>query len=268
MNKKEFIELSIHPNKISENHVVGLEFIVEEFPYFQTAQILHLKALKEQGSFKYNNFLKKVAAYTTNRTVLFDFITTDHLNFEESVQIKEDNLLNLEVFSSEIIQVSEVTPEQQKETNDNLFPEEFQVQNLLQVEKDLAIGKPIAFNKKEDFPFKKWLDIVPPKKIEREIAPKKEVSTLSKQVDLIEQFILKKPKIKPTKGQVNKDIAMDSVVENTNLMTETLAQVYLEQKKYDKAITAFRILSLKYPEKSSFFAERINAIKFLQKNKS
>jgi hypothetical protein len=51
-------------------------------------------------------------------------------------------------------------------------------------------------------------------------------------------------------------------------MTETLAHVYLEQKKYTKAITAFRILSLKYPKKSSFFANQIEEIENLQKNKS
>jgi hypothetical protein len=49
-------------------------------------------------------------------------------------------------------------------------------------------------------------------------------------------------------------------------MTETLAHVYLEQKKFNKAITAFQVLSLKYPEKSSFFAHQIEAIKELQKN--
>ena len=50
-------------------------------------------------------------------------------------------------------------------------------------------------------------------------------------------------------------------------MTETLAKVYLEQKKYDSAIKAYHILSLKYPEKSGFFADRIKAIKILQRNK-
>jgi hypothetical protein len=49
-------------------------------------------------------------------------------------------------------------------------------------------------------------------------------------------------------------------------MTETLAKVYLEQKKYNKAIQAYEILILKYPEKSSFFADRINEIKNLQQN--
>jgi hypothetical protein len=49
-------------------------------------------------------------------------------------------------------------------------------------------------------------------------------------------------------------------------MTETLARVYLEQHKYDKAIQAYEILILKYPEKSSFFADRITDIQILQQN--
>jgi hypothetical protein len=36
--------------------------------------------------------------------------------------------------------------------------------------------------------------------------------------------------------------------DHSSLMTETLAKVYLEQKKY-KAIQAYEILILKYPEK-------------------
>jgi len=51
-------------------------------------------------------------------------------------------------------------------------------------------------------------------------------------------------------------------------MTETLAKVYLEQQKFENAIKAYRILSLKYPEKSGFFANQIKAIKIFQKNKS
>ena len=50
-------------------------------------------------------------------------------------------------------------------------------------------------------------------------------------------------------------------------MTETLAQVYLEQQKYAEAIQAYKILSLKYPEKNSFFAGQIQAIKKIQKSK-
>jgi hypothetical protein len=49
-------------------------------------------------------------------------------------------------------------------------------------------------------------------------------------------------------------------------MTETLAQVYAAQKNYEKAIKSYEILVLQHPEKSSFFADRIQEIKNLQSN--
>jgi lipopolysaccharide biosynthesis regulator YciM len=46
-------------------------------------------------------------------------------------------------------------------------------------------------------------------------------------------------------------------------MTETLARVYLQQKNYKKAIQAYKILILKNPEKSGFFADQIRAVEKL-----
>ncbi len=60
------------------------------------------------------------------------------------------------------------------------------------------------------------------------------------------------------------NIAEDRVVETESLMTETLARIYIEQKNYSKAIQSYQILSLKYPEKSSLFADQIQAIKVLK----
>ncbi len=60
------------------------------------------------------------------------------------------------------------------------------------------------------------------------------------------------------------NIAENRVVETESLMTETLARIYVEQKNYDKAIQSYQILSLKYPEKSSLFADQIQAIKVLK----
>jgi hypothetical protein len=50
-------------------------------------------------------------------------------------------------------------------------------------------------------------------------------------------------------------------------MTETLAKVFVKQQKYTKALQAYQILGLKYPEKNSFFANQIKEIKRLQKLK-
>ena len=54
------------------------------------------------------------------------------------------------------------------------------------------------------------------------------------------------------------------MIQPESLMTETLARIYVEQKNYKKAIQSYKILSLKYPEKSGFFADQIKAIKKLQ----
>ena len=81
---------------------------------------------------------------------------------------------------------------------------------------------------------------------------------------MIEEFISKNPKIKPGKIANKANLAEQSITGPESLMTETLAKVYLEQKKYQNAIQAYRILSLKYPEKSGFFADRIKAVEKLQ----
>mgnify|MGYP002631796987 FL=1 len=60
------------------------------------------------------------------------------------------------------------------------------------------------------------------------------------------------------------NLAEAQMIQPEALMTETLARIYVEQKNYKKAIQSYKILSLKYPEKSSSFANQIKAIEQLQ----
>lgn len=44
-------------------------------------------------------------------------------------------------------------------------------------------------------------------------------------------------------------------------MTETLANLYIEQKLYTKAINAFQVLVNKHPDRKEYFENRIQEIK-------
>jgi hypothetical protein len=236
MTTVDFNNILSQPDAINTALTNKIEDVIEAYPYFQTARVLHLKGLQKQGSFKFNAALKKTAAYVTDRTVLFDFIVSEKSN--ENSPSAQSTLGSITKLHKDISQP--------------------QKESLQIVKETLNIGKPIAFKKEEKHSFDEWLQLESLQPIKR--------NTPQKDFDLIDAFIKSNPKIKPVKSAVKNEKITESVQENLALMTETLARVYLEQKKYEKALQAYKILSLKYPEKSSFFADRIKAIKFLQKN--
>lgn len=100
--------------------------------------------------------------------------------------------------------------------------------------------------------FLKWLEVVD---------TKTEDKTPSK-FDWIDKFVSSNPKISTVKKNgPKKDLSIEKPLPKNKIMTETLAHLYWKQKKYDEAKKAFKILSLKYPEKSSLFATHIKKIK-------
>jgi hypothetical protein len=265
---ENIISLLKNPAEITKKQTNSLQEILQVFSYFQAIQAIHLKGLKKQNSYLYNHALKKTAAYTTNRTVLFDFITSDVYQSFEEVKNSNEKLKQIQVIDSEFIEIDKRLKEVIKQKT---------FEKVEDVKDVLNLGKPINFKKDEAFSFNQWLQLsnkVQPKINKKNVIVENdeknddlnEKKYKSKKIELIEKFLEKKPKIKPVKQTKTVDIAKDSVQYNTNLMTETLARVYVEQKKYDKAIQAFRILSLKYPEKSSFFADQIKAVEFLKNN--
>ncbi|HOK25663.1 MAG TPA: hypothetical protein P5320_04795 [Bacteroidales bacterium] len=95
-----------------------------------------------------------------------------------------------------------------------------------------------------------------------------EVSKPLSQAELIERFILSNPKIEPVREKRDEplvDISRPFTEETGGFVTETLAKIYVSQGYFSKAIDIYEKLSLKYPEKSSYFASRIEEIKKLIK---
>ncbi len=62
----------------------------------------------------------------------------------------------------------------------------------------------------------------------------------------------------------NQEITITKNENTDDLMTETLAKLYLEQGHFEQAIRAYHILRLKYPKKSSLFASEIKKINKLK----
>lgn len=101
--------------------------------------------------------------------------------------------------------------------------------------------------------------------------PREEIKA---KVDLLDSFVEKLPDLKkqsrsaeaPKVASVSNPSPGREESEGLGMVTETLAKVYIKQKHYKKAIQAYEILKLKYPEKSSFFASQILEIKKLAKS--
>lgn len=108
-----------------------------------------------------------------------------------------------------------------------------------------------------------WLKI---DRTKEEAKEKIEISITEIKNKVIENFIEKEPRISKLKEE------SDFVIKERNddishLMTETLANLYTEQKLYAKAIKAFGTLSEKHPDKKDHFDTKIKQIKELRQNK-
>ncbi|MFL1894982.1 hypothetical protein ACJRPK_04720 [Aquimarina sp. 2-A2] len=315
MNSKSLSFLLNNPSQIKKDHIDALEHLIEEFPYFQSARSILLKGLKDQGSFLYNKELKTTAAYTTDRRVLFEFITSsdfinvspDERDNQSSVQQSAKELLVKDTISVSMDEAVAMNIDEAEEVlNPALFETKAMESNTVQEEtvadtgssaetrlqptdtpkEELHPDAPLEFTKKETHSFTEWLKLTNLHPIDREneedsdaesVADKKENKTpdekntrlvQQQKFEIIDQFIANNPKIKPAdKSQPTRNIAKEHNQAPDELMTETLARVYLSQKNYKKAIQAYKILILKNPEKSGFFADQIRAIKKLQENK-
>jgi len=81
---------------------------------------------------------------------------------------------------------------------------------------------------------------------------------LDQQAALIDLFIRNEPTIGPIRPEVEhrgvKELAKESLVEDASLITETMARIYAAQGQIGRARRAYKLLALKYPEKSVYFA--------------
>jgi len=207
MNAQQYIQWLNNPYQLTAENTEALKDAISEYPYLQSARALYLKALNQQRSFLYNSELKKTAAYTTDRDVLFDYIVSEDfvtykplhiedLNVvdENYIEFKKpeptldetiekrvlDTLVYIENQDKEtelfhkIDQISKSKIEANKLEKENALIEEKQVaeevpfEEIHQLEENLEVGKPLDFSENDKFSFTEWLKLTSAQPIQRE----------------------------------------------------------------------------------------------------
>ena len=231
---KEFIEIIRHPYTINDDQIYELDEIVKEYPYFQAARVLQLKILHSEGNYKYNKALKLAAVHVTDRSVSY---------IDREPRSYRPDLPNKSIFEEPI------------------FPEDLVNHQELA---DVFIAKEPEEKPKTDADnISQWLENISEE--HTEVAYKDD--KVAEKFKLIDKFLESNPKIEASKDYVSSVNLADEVKSDPKqLMTETLAQVYVNQRKFKQAIQAYEILILKNPKKSAYFAAQIENIKKLQQN--
>jgi hypothetical protein len=199
---------------------------------------------------------------------------------KESENILQLDNLDKEILASGIINMSENSLEKIVDKTEKIpeIPENGNTQlNSLEINsKELTFSEWLKISKKE-FPVidDSKVDQTPKKNLEIEIKPAvnkiidsteidEEDDFNSKKEDLIiDAFISSAPKISKPKASFYSPINMakQSVTDDLNLASETLARIYVNQGNFLKAIKIYEVLSLKFPEKNRYFATLIKETK-------
>ncbi|WP_291074044.1 tetratricopeptide repeat protein [Empedobacter sp. UBA5987] len=213
-------------------------------------------------------------AEITNKVVVENNSKEENLTSENDIENAVQQTSGIEIFESEPQQVIETIEDNQEEEIVEGLSENAEA--IEESEPEMIEEKVEIIENNSDestFSFSDWLKKVPSQsKTQQEIEEEQEIAEREIKYKLIDDFLEKNPKIVPMKKtDITPVNTPSNFVQNTeeysDLMTETLAQIYIEQKKYDKAIKAYKILILKYPEKNSLFANRIKEIENLKNSK-
>jgi hypothetical protein len=230
MQTEEIIGLMTGQSVYDNETLSHLSDVIAEYPYFQAAHLLYTLNFLELKDTHFSVELRKTAAYLSDRRKLFYLV--------ENKSFTSDFIEKLEVKDKTVASSS------------------FDLVDLFLVDKKIE-KEPITIT--NDY-ISYYLAEEPG--TENPVAP-----PLQHQ-DMIDKF-LQEDQISPVKFNLKDQEKredhslpdLDSVDEN-DFFSETLAKIYLKQKKYDRALIIIRKLNLIYPEKSRYFADQI---RFLEK---
>ena len=237
MNREKFDKFIENYDSNNEIFVSQMALLIEKYPYFQLPRFFLTKSLKDQNKNGLDIALNQLALYTANRGLLKQKIESKVKSTKKVKDTKPSNTT--------------------KKIQNNL--------QALAKEKKLKSqsNKKVRFSKDLKLSFLDWIKYTEENQ-KIQIQESKKLEPLKNKLSIIDRFIEADPKISPMEKNEPIESLINGDFNSEELMTESLAKILLRQKKYKKAIKAYKILSLKYPEKNVFFAGQIQKIKKLQ----
>lgn len=212
-----------------------IEQIITDFPYFLPARMQYVKILKDSNDKNYEESFNKLALAIPNRTFFFDWMKG---NIDIFDVLKETNEIT-ESKDEIILRDTSISAQKPADVSSNQDLIDVVIARIEEIEKEKT---------KETHP--------------KELINKRN-SKIKDHEELIDKFIKEEPRIIARAGDFSESeiLAKKSNIENDSFVSETLADIYIQQGNIDKGIKILEKLSLKFPEKSSYFAARIETIK-------
>ena len=268
MTQDQFYTWLKDPSTMDSVSIAQIREVLKRYPYFQSAQAMLAKNLKQENHIDQLDQLQLAAVHAPDRKVfhdyLFDKTKRTVLAEEEPLQV-EDEVPIIELPET----IVDSPPEQEKITH--LFPDELIPEPIIyQLETaDLPELPPKEPEVQEpgELSFSQWLDFTESQKVntdKRSITATESADTQANRtgIELIDHFLTQQTNAPKKRAEFfnPQKVAARGNQDDFTVVSETLAKIYVQQEKYELARQAYEALSLKYPEKSVYFAARLKEI--------
>lgn len=205
-----------------------LRQLVERYPYYQAARLLLLRSLYETHDPSFGQELRRAALYVPSRRVLYNLIEADRLKPQPEAKVhryEDDGDDAIDRTNSLITNFLSNLPEEdekpKRRARTTVDASTDYMGYMMQLESDTNGGEEnIAYGQ-----------------------------------HILDNF-LELGKI-TIQDYPDEELQRPEEASNSEVLTETLAQIYIKQGKYDKALEIIQRLSLKYPKKNRYFADQI-----------
>ncbi|MGL5564022.1 MAG: hypothetical protein ACRDCN_15595 [Tannerellaceae bacterium] len=242
MTTNELYALLKTPSLLNAKTLPELKELLTMFPYFQVVKMLYLKNLRLLNDPVFADELKRLAVGITDRRKLFMLIEGERfLQYPKLTQLTQNDR---EGFS--------------------LIEDFLTARNVPEAEALSLENEALAASVSNDYLF--WSG---DKAAERESS--EVVDNKMQHQDLIDSFISTDETNFKFSFEEEEDESCVEVEhqedvpesQEDDFFTETLARIYIKQKRYEKALEIIKKLSLKYPEKNVYFADQIHFLENL-----